>query len=79
MRAETVSPEVYFEVKDLLLTASEKVILDHISLKIHKGEIWDSGSRGKWPDGTDTLSYRPSKAGHHGADCRWGSRDRKCK
>lgn len=39
MRAETVSPEVYFEVKDLLLTASEKVILDHISLKIHKGEI----------------------------------------
>ena len=39
MRAETVSTEVYFEVKDLLLTASEKVILDHISLKIHKGEI----------------------------------------
>lgn len=39
MRAENVSPEVYFEVKDLLLTESEKVILDHISLKIHKGEI----------------------------------------
>lgn len=39
MRNPDVGKDVYFEVKDLTYHHGGKQILDHISLKIHKGEV----------------------------------------
>ncbi len=39
MRAAHIGSDVYFEVKNLTLTAAGKTVLDRIHLKIHKGEI----------------------------------------
>lgn len=39
MRAGHIGSDVYFEVKNLTLTAAGKTVLDRIHLKIHKGEI----------------------------------------